>query len=667
MLGSSAVRLSLVAVPALRLGTLLALSFTLFLASYARLTKALVPPLGVVLYCAHLAGLAALVLFTFHGALVAIERHTKRGRLISSALALALPMPFMYGIAVHVAAGDGLRARGVPTALTTSIGIAALSLTLVIVWTYRFFARRRVLDVLFALVAIAGMLVADAALSRAYTQLATLLQMFALFLASQLIVVLVGDAARRQLWLGLASAGPALALIAAGLCMPEQVASGRRRALVAESASAFVDARLSGIARGDVAPAIDRSRCAALIAAKPAPALALAPEQRRNVILISIDTLRADFVESRVKNELLMPGLVNFTREARYAPRAQAAFPATMLSMTAAFSGFMPSDILLAPKPIQNIFTLARGQMDTIEALLPGGRYFTRPDVQAYLLSGAEPVPVGSARHETAHAVSRLRELRAQGKRHMIWIHYYEPHGPYRSRPEYGFGDSEIDRYRAEIATVDAQLDRLLSVLREEGWYDDSLIMLFSDHGESFGEHNHYHHHYLVYPWLVNVPLVWHTPGITPARVTGPVHLTDVAATVLHFLDLPSPGGMRGVSLLGAPPPATRPLLSEEVSISGLNMHQFRLNPAASEAELFKRLTRLENGPGYASKLAVRQGDYYFVQHRSSLANELYLWRKDPLAANDLADRDPARREQLNAEAKRFRASVFERAACSLP
>jgi arylsulfatase A-like enzyme len=304
--------------------------------------------------------------------------------------------------------------------------------------------------------------------------------------------------------------------------------------------------------------------------------------------------------------------------------------------------------------------------MDTVEAVLPRGRYFDRPDVQAYLLSGAYREADGTARQQTGYSLGRLRELRAEGKRHIFWIHYFEPHGPYRTRPEFDFGPSEIDRYRSEIATVDAQLERLFSMLREEGWYDDSLIMVFSDHGESFGEHNHYHHHYLVYPWLVDVPLVWRAPGIAPARVTGPVHLMDVAATVMHFLGWPSPGGMRGMSLLGAPPPATRPLLSEEASISGSNMHQFRLRPAQSEAELFNRLMRLENGLGYASKLAVRQGDHFLVQHRSSLAQELYRWRADPLAANDLADQEPARREQLNAEAERFRASVFERAACEL-
>jgi hypothetical protein len=122
MLGSSAVRLSPVALPALRLGTLLALSFTLFLASYVRLTKALSPPLGVILYCAHLAGLVALSLFVFQGALLAIELHTKRGRLISSTLTLGLLAPFIYGISVHVAAGDasGPTASGRSAACWTS-------------------------------------------------------------------------------------------------------------------------------------------------------------------------------------------------------------------------------------------------------------------------------------------------------------------------------------------------------------------------------------------------------------------------------------------------------------------------------------------------------------------------------------------------------------------
>jgi arylsulfatase A-like enzyme len=644
---------------------LLALSLLLFLGTYARLSKAL-PPVGVLLYGTHLSSVAGLMLFAFAGLLQVIEAHAARGRLVSTLLALGLISPFIHYVAAHVASGDGLRARGVPELLSTSVGFTALALVAVIVWSYRFWAGRRVLDVLFALVAIAGLLLAESQMSRAQTQLATLLQLFAIFLATELVLISIGRDERRQLRLGLVLTGVCLSAALVGLCFPKLVESGRRRALVAESSAAYVDARLFGTSRSNVPPKIDDKRCRALSKERPVPALSLGAEQRRNVILISIDTLRADYVLSRVNGELLMPGLVEFSEEARYAARAQTAFPATLLAMTSAFTGYMPSDILLAPRPLKNLFTLTRGHLDAVEGVLPRGSYFTRPDVQAYLLSGAQTEAVGSARQETAYAIARLRELRAEEKRHLMWIHYFEPHEPYELRESYGFGDSETDRYRSELAFVDEQLSRLLRFLREEGWYDDSLIMVFADHGESFGEHDHFHHHYLVYPWLVNVPLMWRAPDTEPGRVDAPVHLMDVTPSVLHFLGLPAPAGIRGSSLLAGSPPKTRLLFSEEISISGRMMLQYRNQPAKSEAELFARLVRLENGPGYSSKLGVRSGDRYLIQQRSSLANELYAWRSDPLAAHDLADIETGTAAALNQEAERWRMSVFERAACDL-
>jgi hypothetical protein len=95
-------------------------------------------------------------------------------------------------------------------------------------------------------------------------------------------------------------------------------------------------------------------------------------------------------------------------------------------------------------------------------------------------------------------------------------------------------------------------------------------------------------------------------------------------------------------------------------------MLQYRNAPPKDEAELFARLVRLENGPGYTSKLGVRSGDRYLIQRRASLANELYAWRDDPLAAHDLADSEVSTTTALSREAERWRTSVFERAACDL-
>lgn len=665
MLGSPAVRPSHVAVSVSRLGVLLALSLCFLLGSYGRLTHVW-PSFGVLLYSAHLAALAGALQFAVWAVLFQVEINVPRGRLLSTLLALGSLGPAMYFVANHVAAGDGLRARGVPELVTMSVAFGVLATLAAIVWSYRFWARWRVFDLLFALVAISGLLLADAQLSRAQTELSTLLELFALFLAAQLVLIVIGPNPNAQWVIGLLGCAACLALSALGLFLPERVAHGRRLMLVGELSSAYVATRWLGPAPQKLAPRVDPERCRELRDAPPFPALALPAEQRRNVILISIDTLRADHVQLQVGGKPLMPGLSAFAREARYAPRAQSGFPATMLSMTSAFTGFLPSDLLLAPKPIENVFTRAKGTLTTIEAVLPRGRYFTRPDVQAYLLSGAELSAVGSAPRQTDYAIRKLRLLRSLGERHMMWIHFYEPHEPYKAREPYDFGPRPIDRYRSELAMVDEQLSQLLEVLRTEGWYDDSLIMIFADHGESFGEHNHFHHHYLVYPWLVNVPLLWRAPDTEPARVDAPVHLMDVAASVLHFLDLSPPGALRGRSLLARLPEPSRVLFSEELSVSGRVMQGFRSAPARDEAELLARFDRIERGPGYASKLAVRRLDRYFVQQRASGAEELYAWRSDPLAAHDLVDAEPETAEALNHEAERLRANVYERAACEL-
>jgi hypothetical protein len=673
MLGSSLVHQSNVAAPALRLGVLFALSYLLFLVTYARLSQTL-PSLGVALYGARLCALTAATVFAFSYLLMLLAHGTApsqprapRCRWVSTLLFLVLLSPFIHYVSAHIASGDGLRALRIPELVTTSASLLVLSLLTVIVWTYRFWARPRVLDALFAILACSALLLSEAQLSRAQPELATLLQLFAVLLASQLVITWVGDDTRLSLRLGLASSGIALALVVLALSCPELVAGGRRRALVAESALAYVAPRLLGLRHSpQVPPKVDYTRCEALRAPKPAKPLPLAAEQRRNVILISIDTLRADYVGSRVAGKLVMPALVRFTEEARYAPRAQTAFPATLLAMTSAFTGYMPSDLLVAPKPIENLFSLTKDHVDVVEAVLPRGGYFSRPDVRAYLLSGADVVAAGSARQETHYALRRLRELRAAGKSHLMWLHYFEPHSPYQVQPPFEFGDSEVARYQSELAFVDEQLGYLLALLRDGGWYDDSLIMVFADHGESFGEHNHSFHHYLVYPWLVNVPLVFRTPGMVPARVDAPVHLMDVTASVLQFLGLPAPGALRGQSLLGDLPPASRALFSEELSISGRTRLRYRNEPPRTEAELFERLQRLENGPGYVSKLGVRLGDRYLVQHRASQAAELYALRGDPHATRDLAEVEPELVRALNEQAEDLRASVYERAACAL-
>jgi arylsulfatase A-like enzyme len=256
--------------------------------------------------------------------------------------------------------------------------------------------------------------------------------------------------------------------------------------------------------------------------------------------------------------------------------------------------------------------------------------------------------------------------MRARGERHLMWVHYIEPHDPYVRHPELDLGDSDEQRYQSELAYVDLELGALLRVLREEGWYEDSLIAVFADHGESFGEHEHHHHHYLLYPWLVAVPFALHVPGLAPGPFSGPVHLMDLAPTVLQFVGFPANRPLRGLPLLIADPPAERALLSEEIALTGRHLYPYRAHAAASEAEVLARLRHVEHAGGYAGKLAIAQNGLQLVQHRSSRAIELYDMQRDPRAENDLVGARPEAARALSDALRSVREESLLRSLCEV-
>jgi hypothetical protein len=368
-----------------------------------------------------------------------------------------------------------------------------------------------------------------------------------------------------------------------------------------------------------------------------------------------------------VHGRLVMPGLVRFLGESRRASRAHTSYPATLLALSSALRGLTVSELLLAPQLPRNLFEAAAGRLDSIRAVLPGSRYFKRPDVRRHLLAGAELDVQRGARDQTDRAIARLRGLRARGQRHLLWIHYFEPHSPYQTWRDFEFGSSDRQRHLSELAAVDRELTRLLEVLRAEGWYEDSLIVLFSDHGESFGERGHFYHHNLVYPWLIRVPFALRAPGMGPGVMRGPVQLSDVAPTVLQFLGArEAPHPMSGVALLGEGPPPERALISEEFAISGAVLERFVRSPPRLARDLAARVARIERGPGYPSKLALTRAGFELITHRGSQVVELYDVAADPRAARDLAERAPRERAALERETARLREQTLARALCQL-
>lgn len=139
---------------------------------------------------------------------------------------------------------------------------------------------------------------------------------------------------------------------------------------------------------------------------------------------------------------------------------------------------------------------------------------------------------------------------------YFLWVHYVEPHAPYRYWPEFGErlgiddenGVSRSDRYDTEIAFTDREVGRLVEGLGGfEALAADTLVLFVSDHGESLGNHGYWGHGRHVYENSLRIPMAFVWPGKVPVRkIAEPALIIDLAPTVLGLLGLPEPDTFRG-------------------------------------------------------------------------------------------------------------------------
>lgn len=163
----------------------------------------------------------------------------------------------------------------------------------------------------------------------------------------------------------------------------------------------------------------------------------------------------------------------------------------------------------------------------------------------------------------TDAAIRRLKRT-PRGESLFLFMHYLDPHAPYnRGRGE----GSPFDRYLAELSYVDKQLGRLLATLTRAKLDDRTVLIVSSDHGESFGEHDAHYHATTLYDDVLRVPLLVRMPGVEPRSVETPVSLIDLGPTILDVFGLPTPGRFMGESLLGLihgrPSTPSRPIVAE--------------------------------------------------------------------------------------------------------
>ncbi|MEZ5292953.1 MAG: sulfatase-like hydrolase/transferase [Vicinamibacterales bacterium] len=321
-----------------------------------------------------------------------------------------------------------------------------------------------------------------------------------------------------------------------------------------------------------------------------APASAPATHAR-HLVLVTIDTLRADRLGAYGNTTVPTPNFDRLAREGARALDATTHVPITRPAHTSLFTARYPwqhgvRDNIAVP--------LAAGVPTLAETLAARG-FATAAFVSSFVLSaqsglnrgfahyddrfGVDPRQVnflGAVQRRGDDTIARLeawldgRSAADQAKPTALWVHLYDPHDPYE--PPEPFATQFAGReYDGEVAWTDTLLGRLRSSLEARQLWNDALVVVVADHGEALGEHGETGHGFFAYETTLAVPLVLRGPGVAPGTtVTGPFRLIDVAPTVLGLLGLPPLAGATGAdrtpNLAPGGPPIVEPTYAESLT-----------------------------------------------------------------------------------------------------
>ena len=361
------------------------------------------------------------------------------------------------------------------------------------------------------------------------------------------------------------------------------------------------------------------------------------PAERPNVLLVTIDTLRADRVGCYGRAQALTPTMdglaargVRFATAVAHVPLTAPSHASILTGVTPLGHGVRDNGGYALPPQIRTAaedFGQAGYRTAAFVSGFPLNRRFgfdrgfeTYDD---HLPKGNDPrraLHVERFADATTDAVLRwmVEPDPSPGRRpFFLWVHYYDPHAPYEPPAEFA-ARFAAEPYDGEVAFVDAQLARLLRKLEEKGELVRTLILVTADHGESLGEHGEQSHGLFIYDSTLRVPFLVAGPGIAPGRVAETVARgIDVLPTLLEGAGFPPRPEIEGRSL--------RP------AIEGREM---------SDAPAYAETLYPQRELGWAPLFAWRTSRHKMIEAPKP---ELYDLEKDPGEAQNRAAGENAR------------------------
>jgi len=402
---------------------------------------------------------------------------------------------------------------------------------------------------------------------------------------------------------------------------------------------------------------------------------------RPNLVLISLDTLRADHLGCYGYRKSTSPNIDRFAKSAVLFEYAIAPSPWTTPSHASVFTGLHPSvhgagryiyedpyyDYPVEEREI-TLAELAR-QHGYLTAAYTEGAYVGAAlgFAQGYELYSDKRARPSVCAEETFG--SALRWVKAYGNLpFLLFIHTYEPHVPYAPPRRFAemfdadFTDtggawplearSQADRarceawYDGEIAYTDKVVGGFLAELEQLNLLEDTVIILFSDHGEGFWEHGRCGHGHTLYEEVLRVPLIVRLSGASPptGRVSREVSLTDVYATCTELLGIDHENPPDCISLL--------PLINQTSAGT-------RYEREAIVSELSRRDKEEKTGNLRSWRMfSIRTDDEKYISSELDQTEELYDLRNDPGETNNIAPENQHRLEHYAELRERFLATV---------
>jgi arylsulfatase A-like enzyme len=372
-------------------------------------------------------------------------------------------------------------------------------------------------------------------------------------------------------------------------------------------------------------------------AGAPAPSAPKGPDRPFNVLLLLVDSMRADMPWAGYPRAIA-PNLTALEKESVSYTRAYSTSSYTAKSVAALLSGKYPTSLkrsgfFFTRYPESNLFFPELLQKAGVRTLSGHAHMYMKPE--SGLAQGFDSWKVVDGitfdnktdNHVTSQKLTplaiELLKTVPKDKRFFMYLHYMDPHDQYLKHDDApDFGNKARDRYDEEMFYTDLWIGKLLDWCKQQPWWKDTVVIVSADHGEAFGEHKMFRHAFELWNMLTHVPMFARVPGVKGKRIDVPRGHIDLAPTVLELAGVKAEHDFVGKSLVGeiygSEAPEQRPVLLDL--------------PADS------------NNP---ERHALIVGDYKLLVFEGGWRKDLYDLAKDPGETKDLAKEQPEKFKEM--------------------